>query len=72
MDHRASGAHPRALDGTEGIAFAVFAPNARLVRVTDEGVFEFDPESYRANLEAMIDSGAMTSFWEEETWRETR
>jgi hypothetical protein len=51
---------------------AIFAPGARLVRVTDEGVFEFDLGSYRANLEAMIDSGAMTSFWEAEIWRETR
>ncbi|HXH94680.1 MAG TPA: hypothetical protein VNN25_24100 [Thermoanaerobaculia bacterium] len=51
---------------------AIFAPGARLVRVTDEGVFEFDLDSYRANLEAMIDSGAMTSFWEAEIWRETR
>jgi len=51
---------------------AIFAPGARLVRVTDEGIFEFDLESYRANLEAMIDSGAMTSFWEAEIWRETR
>ena len=51
---------------------AIFAPGARLVRVTDEGIFEFDLDSYRANLEAMIDSGAMTSFWEGEIWRETR
>ncbi len=50
----------------------VFAPGARLVRVTDDGVFEFGLDSYRANLESMIDSGAMTSFWEAETWRETR
>src|SRR5207237_9697712 len=51
---------------------ANFAPGARLVRVTDDGVFEFDMESYRINLEAMIDSGAMASFWEAEIWRETR
>jgi hypothetical protein len=51
---------------------AIFAPGARLVRVTDEGVFEFDLNSYRANLEAMFDSGALTSFWEAEIWRETR
>jgi hypothetical protein len=50
----------------------IFAPGARMVRVTDEGVFEFDLESYRVNLEAMIDSGAMPSFWEVEIWRETR
>jgi hypothetical protein len=51
---------------------AIFAPGARMVRVTDQGVFEFNPESYRVNLEAMIDSGAMPSFWEVEIWRETR
>ncbi|MEA2165052.1 MAG: hypothetical protein QOK37_3179 [Thermoanaerobaculia bacterium] len=51
---------------------AIFARGARMVRVTDDGVFEFDPESYRINLEAMIDSGAMPSFWEREIWRETR
>jgi hypothetical protein len=51
---------------------AIFAPGARMVRVTDEGIFEFDLTSYRANLEAMIDSGVMTSFWEAEIWRETR
>ncbi len=51
---------------------AIFAPGARLVRVTDEGVFEFDLASYRTNLESMIDSGAMTSFWEAEIWRDTR
>jgi len=48
----------------------IFAPHARLVRVTDEGVFEFDLDSYRANIEAMI-AGGMTSFWEGELWRET-
>jgi hypothetical protein len=51
---------------------AIFAPGARLVRVTDEGVFEFDLDSYRANIESKIDSGAMASFWEAEIWRETR
>lgn len=51
---------------------AVFAPGARLVRVTDDGVFEFDLASYRTNFESMIDSGEMPSLWEGETWRETR
>jgi hypothetical protein len=51
---------------------AIFAPDARLVRVNDDGVFEFGLRSYRENFEAMIDSGAMTSFWEVEIWRETR
>jgi len=49
----------------------IFAPAARLVRVTDAGIFEFDQESYRANLDAMIDAGEMPSFWEGELWRET-
>lgn len=52
--------------------FELFAPGARLVRVNDDGVFEFDLASFQANLEAMIDSGALTSFWEGETWREVR
>ena len=36
---------------------AIFAPHARMVRINDGGVFEFDQESYRENFEAMIDSG---------------
>lgn len=50
----------------------LFAPGARLVRVNDEGVFEFDLPSFQSNLEAMIDSGALPSFWEGELWRESR
>ena len=50
----------------------IFAPGARMVRVNDGGVFEFDMESFRINFEAMIDSGEMPSFWEGEIWRETR
>jgi hypothetical protein len=50
----------------------IFAPGARLVRVNDDGVFEFDLDSYRTNFESMIDSGAMPSFWEAEIWRESR
>ena len=50
----------------------VFAPGARLVRVNDDGVFEFDPQTFREDLQAMIDSGALPSFWEAELWRETR
>jgi hypothetical protein len=49
----------------------LFAPGARMVRITDEGVFEFDLSSYRANVESLIDSGQMPSFWEAELWRET-
>jgi hypothetical protein len=50
----------------------IFASRARLVRITDDGVFEFDVASYEANLNAMIDSGLLPSFWEGEVWRETR
>jgi hypothetical protein len=50
----------------------IFAPGARMVRVTDDGVFEFTNETYRSNFEAMIASGALPSFWEAELWRETR
>jgi hypothetical protein len=49
----------------------IFAPWARLVRVNDEGVFDFDIDSFRLNFEAMIDSGVLPSFWEGEIWRET-
>jgi hypothetical protein len=48
----------------------IFAPAARLVRVNDDGVFEFTPASFRENLEEMISSGAMTSFRETEVSRE--
>ena len=51
---------------------AIFAPGARMVRINDAGVFEFDMDSYRVNFEAMIDSGEMPTFWEGELWRETR
>ena len=51
---------------------AIFAPGARMVRVNDGGVFEFDMDSYRINFESMIDSGEMPCFWEGELWRETR
>lgn len=50
----------------------IFAPGARLVRVNDDGVFEFDPASFRKNLEEMIASGAMTSFSEREVWRDVK
>jgi hypothetical protein len=49
----------------------IYAGGARLVRVNDDGVFEFDIDSFRLNLESMIDSGALPSFWEGEIWRET-
>lgn len=50
----------------------VFAPDARLVRVNDEGVFEFNPRTFREDLEQKIASGALPSFWESETSREMR
>jgi hypothetical protein len=50
----------------------IFAPAARLVRVNDDRVFEFDLASFQKNLRTMIDSGAMTSFWEGETQREVQ
>lgn len=50
----------------------IFAPHARLVRMNDDGVFEFNLASYRTDFEKMIASGLLTSFWEAEIWRETR
>jgi len=50
---------------------AIFAPGARMVRMTDEGIFPFDSESYIRNIEARIDSGAFVSFGESESWRKT-
>ena len=50
----------------------IYAPNARLVRINDNGVFEFDLASFRTNFEQMIASGELPSFWEGEIWRETR
>jgi hypothetical protein len=51
---------------------AIFALDARMVRVNDDGIFEFDLEEYRVDFERMIDNGTMPSFWEGEIWRETR
>jgi hypothetical protein len=49
----------------------LFADDARLVRVNDDGVFEFDPRTFRENYEAMIESGQLRSFSETELWRQT-
>jgi hypothetical protein len=49
----------------------LFADDARLVRVNDEGVFEFNPRTFRKNYEAMIESGQLPSFRETELWRQT-
>lgn len=50
----------------------IFAPDARLVRVNDQGVFEMNPRTFREGLEGMIDSGTLASFWEGEVSREVR
>ena len=50
----------------------IFAPGARMVRITDDGVFAFDIASYRQDFDRMVDSGELPSFWEAEIWRETR
>lgn len=50
----------------------IFAPGARLVRVNDDGVFEYTPASFRESLQQMIASGAMTSFRETEVRREVQ
>jgi hypothetical protein len=52
---------------------AIFAPAARMVRINDSGIFEFeDQKTYQADFDRMIDSGEMPSFWEGELWRETK
>ena len=50
----------------------IFAPGARMVRINDAGVFEFDMKTYRTDFERMISGGELPSFWEGEIWRETR
>ncbi len=49
----------------------IFAPDARLVRMNDDGIYEFTLEEYIKDFEKMIKSGTMASFWEGELWRET-
>lgn len=49
----------------------IFAAGGRLVRVNDDGVFEFGLDSFRQNFESMIDTGVLPSFWEGEIWRKT-
>jgi len=50
----------------------IFAPGARMVRINDGGIFEFDMQTYRTDFERMIREGELPSFWEGEIWRETR
>ena len=49
----------------------IFAPRARLVRINDDGVFEFTLDEYERDFERMMASGTMPSFWEAEIWRDT-
>ena len=51
---------------------AVFAARARLVRVRDDGVFDFDPQSFRRDYERMIRSGEIKSLYEHELSRDTQ
>lgn len=48
----------------------ILAPNARMVRVNDAGVFEFTPQTFRENLEQMIESGTLAGFYEAEVWHQ--
>ncbi|HEX9160414.1 MAG TPA: hypothetical protein VF980_01805 [Thermoanaerobaculia bacterium] len=51
---------------------AIFTPGARMVRINDDGIFEFqDQRAYRENFESMIASGDLPAFWEGELWRTT-
>jgi len=50
----------------------VFAPRARLVRMRDDAVFEFDPESFRQDYERMIRSGEIERLYEHELSRDTK
>lgn len=50
----------------------VFAPDARLVRVRDDSVYEFNPRSFREDYERLIRSGTLASLHEQELSREER
>lgn len=50
----------------------IFAADARMMRITDRGMFVFDGASYIDDIEAKIASAELPSFWEAEIWRETR
>ena len=50
----------------------IFAPGARMVRMNDSGVYEFDLKTYRTDFERMIAQNELPSFWEAEIWRESR
>ncbi|HEX8169960.1 MAG TPA: hypothetical protein VF824_05400 [Thermoanaerobaculia bacterium] len=50
----------------------VLAPNARLVRVNEEGVFEFDPRTFRRDLEEKMARGELASFYESEVSRQVQ
>ncbi len=48
---------------------AVFLPNARLTRVTPEGIEYFDLQAFEAMAMEMLDQGVYTSFFEQEVAR---
>ena len=48
----------------------VFAEGARLVRVRDDAVFEFDRQSFREDYDRMIRSGEIRSLYEHELSRD--
>jgi hypothetical protein len=49
---------------------SIFHPQARLTRITPEGVDLFDPSSFRAMAEEMLERGVYTSFFEREVARQ--
>ncbi len=48
---------------------AVFLPNARLTRLTPEGIEYFDLQTFEAMAMEMLDRGVYTSFFEQEVAR---
>jgi hypothetical protein len=47
----------------------IFLPNARLARITPEGIDYFDLESFQAMATEMLDRGVYTAFFEQEVAR---
>lgn len=47
----------------------IFLPNARLTRMTPEGVDHFDLDTFQAMAQEMLDNGVYTSFYEYEIAR---
>lgn len=48
---------------------SILAPNARLVRVNDDGVFEFTVDTFRQDIDEKMRSGSLPSFSERELSR---